>query len=167
MDTDDLLLDVFGRIRDLVPQVVHGLDADTLTTRPGDRGNPIGWLVWHLSRVQDDHVADVAGIAQVWTSGGWADRFGLPLPMPDTGYGHGEREVAQVRATADLLRDYHAAVAAMTERFVSGLSAGDLDRIVDESWSPPVTLGVRLVSVASDCLQHVGQAAYARGLLQP
>jgi hypothetical protein len=28
-----------------------------------------------------------------------------------------------------------------------------------------VTLGVRLVSVLSDDLQHVGQAAYVRGLL--
>jgi hypothetical protein len=41
----------------------------------------------------------------------------------------------------------------------------DLARTVDDRWDPPVTLGVRLVSIADDSLQHVGQAAYLRGLL--
>ncbi len=54
---------------------------------------------------------------------------------------------------------------ARTAEFVAGLSAADLDRVVDESWDPPVTLGVRLVSVVDDDAQHAGQAAYVRGLL--
>ena len=46
------------------------------------------------------------------------------------------------------------------------LTDDDLDRIVDTSWDPPVTLGVRLISVLSDDLQHAGQAAFVRGVLE-
>lgn len=165
MDTSDLLTDAFSRIRELVPSTVEGLDTDQLAHRPADRGNSMAWLVWHLSRVQDDHVADAAGEAQAWEEDGWRERFGLDLPPDDTGYGHTPADVAKVRVPAELLTGYHAAVAERTERFVSGLSAADLDRVVDEAWDPPVTLGVRLVSVTSDCLQHLGQAAYVRGFL--
>jgi uncharacterized damage-inducible protein DinB len=164
MDVDALLLDAFGRIRELVARVVDGLDDEELAARPNGRANSIGWLVWHLTRIQDDHVADAAGADQVWRAGGWADRFGLDLSPDDTGYGHSSDDVATVRASADLLRGYHTAVADRTDEFVRGLSPADLDRVVDANWDPPVTLGVRLVSVVSDCLQHLGQAAYARGL---
>jgi uncharacterized damage-inducible protein DinB len=163
MDVDVVLLDAFDRIRRLVGSVVEGLDEDELAARPNRRANSIAWLVWHLTRIQDDHVADAAGTDQVWTTG-WSDRFGLDLAPDDTGYGHSSDDVAAVRASADLLRGYHAAVADRTDEFVRGLSAADLDRVVDANWDPPVTLGVRLVSVVSDCLQHLGQAAYARGL---
>ncbi len=164
MDVDVLLLDAFDRIRGLVVRVVDGLDEDELAARPNGRANSIAWLVWHLSRIQDDHVAHAAGTEQVWRAGGWAEKFGLDLHIDDTGYGHSSDDVATVRASAELLRGYHAAVADRTDEFVRGLSAADLDRVVDTNWNPPVTLGVRLVSVVSDCLQYLGQAAYARGL---
>lgn len=165
MTPEDVLLDAFGRIRSLVPTVVDGLDLAQLTTRLDDRANSIAWLVWHLTRVQDSHVADAGGSGEVWEDDGWRERFGLALPPDDTGYGHSADDAGTVRATAELISGYHAAVAARTEQFVSGLASPDLDRVVDESWSPPVTLGVRLVSVVADCLQHVGQAAFVRGCL--
>lgn len=165
MTPEDVLLDAFNRIRSLVPTVVDGLDVEQLTTRLDDRANSIAWLVWHLSRVQDSHVADAGGFGEVWEDDGWRERFGLELPPDDTGYGHSADDAGKVRTTAELLTGYHAAVAARTERFVSGLAPHDLDRVVDESWSLPVTLGVRLVSVVADCLQHVGQAAFVRGCL--
>ncbi|GAA5020768.1 hypothetical protein GCM10025734_75280 [Kitasatospora paranensis] len=122
--------------------------------------------MWHLTRIQDDHVADVAGAEQLWTADGWADRFALPLPPGDTGYGHGPDEVAAVRVgSADLLTGYHDAVHARTAAYVRTLRDTDLGRVVDERWDPPVTLGVRLVSVVSDDLQHAGQAAFVRGAL--
>jgi uncharacterized damage-inducible protein DinB len=162
----DLLTDSFGRIRDLGHQVVDGLTADELATRIDGKANSIAWLVWHMTRIQDDHVADAAGSEQVWTSQGWAQRFGLPFEASDTGYGHSPSEVADVRVeSGELLTGYLDAVHEQTTRFVSGLSDGDLDRVVDESWDPPVTLGARLVSVIGDDLQHLGQAAFARGLL--
>jgi len=165
MTLGDLLTDAFGRIRGVVHDVTSGLTEDQLAFRPGGRANSIAWLVWHLTRIQDDHVAAVAGTEQAWTAAGWADRFGLPYPPGDTGYGHSSEQVAACRAPARLLTGYHDAVYRDTVGYVEGLTGPDLDRVVDRDWVPPVTLGVRLVSVISDDLQHAGQAAYLHGLV--
>jgi hypothetical protein len=162
----DLLTDAFGRIREVVHEAVDGLTPDQLDFRPDRQANSIAWLVWHLTRIQDDHVAGVAGKGQVWTVEGWADRFGLPLSSADHGYGHSADQVAVVRVkSAELLTGYHDAVYEQTIRYVRDLADADFARVVDRSWDPPVTLTVRLVSVISDDLQHAGQAAYLRGLL--
>ncbi|ONH30951.1 mycothiol transferase [Pseudofrankia asymbiotica] len=162
----DLLVDGFGRVREVVHGAVDGLSAEQLNHRLDGRANSITWLVWHLARVQDDHVADVAGTEQVWTSAGWYGRFGLPLPPESHGYGHTSAQVDGVRVgDPALLTDYYDAVHDATLRFVAPLTDPDLDRVVDAGWDPPVTLGVRLVSVIADDLQHAGQAALIRGLL--
>lgn len=159
-----VLLELYSRIPPLVRDAVDGLDADALTTRVGPDANPIGWLVWHLTRVQDHHVAELLETTQLWIADGWADRFGMPADADDIGYGHTSAQVASVPATdAALLVEYHEAVDARTRAFLA--EPGDLDRIVDRRWDPPVTLAVRLVSIADDSLQHLGQAAYLRGLL--
>ncbi len=164
--TRDLLTDAFDRIRDSTVRVLDGLSEEELTFRPGAEANSIAWLAWHLTRVQDDHLADAASSEQVWTAGGWAREFALPFPDEETGYAMSSDEVAAVRGvSADRLAAYHEAVHDRTIEFLDSLGDDDLDRVVDESWDPPVTLGVRLVSVVSDDLQHVGQAGFVRGLL--
>ena len=166
MTPAELLVDGFTRIREGVHAAVEGLTPEQLAHRPGEVANSIGWLVWHLTRVQDDHVADAAGSDQVWTSGGFARDFGLPFEESETGYGATPDEVARVQGlSAEQLTGYLDAVHARTVSWVEGLSPDDLDRVVDERWDPPVTLGVRLVSVVNDDQQHVGQAAYVRGLI--
>ncbi|MFJ9659968.1 mycothiol transferase [Streptomyces griseoflavus] len=166
MHAKDILIDGFGRVREEVHAAVEGLGPGGLNARPGPDANSVAWLVWHLTRVQDDHVADAFGHEQVWLAEGWHERLGLGLPRHDTGYGHTSAEVAKVRVdSGDLLTGYHDAVHERTLRALRALAAKDLERVVDERWDPPVTLGVRLVSVVSDDLQHVGQAAYARGLV--
>ncbi|MDQ1603990.1 MAG: hypothetical protein QOE01_1835 [Actinomycetota bacterium] len=162
----DLLVDAFERVNGVVHQAVEGLDEEALAARLDAEANSIAWLVWHLARIQDDHVSEAAGVEQQWTVGGWSAKFDLPLAPVDTGYGHSPQDVATVRVSrADLLTGYHDAVHAQTVAFVAGVSESDLDRVVDESWDPPVTLGVRIVSVLSDTLQHAGQAAFVRGVL--
>jgi uncharacterized damage-inducible protein DinB len=166
MRSNEVLLYAYGRIHETLRRAVEGLTPDELTHRIGPEANSIAWLAWHLARVQDDHVADVAGREQVWTAEDWVGRFGLPFPSGATGYGFSSEEVAQVRVpSADLLLEYAEAVHDRTTEFLRGLSDDDLDAVVDTRWDPPVTLGVRLVSVLSDDLQHVGQAAFLRGLL--
>ncbi len=124
------------------------------------------WLLWHTARVQDDHVAALADVPQAWRE--WAPRFDLPLDLEDFGYGHTDEQVDVVRVDdLALLDDYHQAVHRLTLQHVGGLDEAALDRVVDEHWDPPVTAGVRLVSVTGDCLQHLGQAAYVKGLLNP
>jgi hypothetical protein len=167
MDVAALLLDLYGRIPPLVEEAVLGLSADELATRPSGDANSIGWLVWHLTRVQDHHVAELLDAQQRWTTGPWAGALGLAADSHNTGYGHSAADVATIRPDGpDVLLDYFRAVDARTVDLLRGVTAADLDRVVDRRWDPPVTLGVRLVSVADDCLQHVGQAAYVRGLLR-
>jgi hypothetical protein len=163
----DLLLDLFGRVDEHVHEAVDGIDPGWLTLAPEPGCNPIGWLVWHLSRVQDSHIAELTGDPQVWLGDGWAERFGL-APDPDNhGYGHTAADVATVQPDGpDALIGYHAAVAAVTRHFLEGLAPADLAKVVDRRWDPPVTMGVRLVSIADDDIQHAGQAVYVRGLLE-
>jgi uncharacterized damage-inducible protein DinB len=166
MTSAELLVDAFGRIREAVHSAVDGLTAEQLAARLDDGANSIAWLVWHLARIQDDHLAHVAGREQQWTSGGWFERFDLPFDRGATGYGQSDDEVAAVRVKSpELLTGYYDAVHEATLRFVSALADADLDRVVDRRWDPPVTLGVRLVSVIADDLQHAGQAAFVRGVL--
>ncbi|MEV0371241.1 DUF664 domain-containing protein [Streptomyces sp. NPDC050636] len=163
----DLLVDAFGRVREAVEEAVTGLGPDELATRLDDETNSIGWLVWHLTRIQDDHIAGVAGTEQIWTSQDWSERFGLPFPDDDTGYGHSAEDVAAVRdLSAQLLTGYHEAVHDHTVQYLAGVQDADLEGIVDRAWTPPITLGVRLVSVIADDLQHAGQAAFVRGVLR-
>ncbi len=168
------LADGFGRVREHVTQVLEGLHPEVLTARVDPEANSIAWLVWHLTRVQDDHLAAAAealghpdGGRQVWVEEGFASRFGLPFDDSATGYGHSPAEVAQVVVESGaLLRDYHEAVHARSVSFLSRLEEDDLDVVVDRRWDPPVTLGVRLVSVLDDTTQHAGQAAFVRGVLE-
>jgi uncharacterized damage-inducible protein DinB len=166
MDSAGVLLDAFGRIGEGVHDVLAEISPSQLTFQAGDGANTIAWLIWHLTRIQDDHLAAAAGTEEVWLSAGWADRFALPFPTSATGYGHAAEDVVAVRAEAASLRGYFDAVHDATIAFVRTLTDADLERIVDESWDPPVSLGVRLVSVVADDLQHLGQAAYVRGLTQ-
>jgi hypothetical protein len=163
MTSAELLTDAFGRVREVIHEAVDGLTVEQLAFRVDPDANSIAWLCWHLSRVQDDHLAGAFGLTQVWEQ--YSDRFGLPFATPEIGYGQNSKQVAEVRAPAELLTEYYDAVHEQTLRLVAGITDPDLSRIVDARWDPPVTLSVRLVSVISDCLQHAGQAAFVRGIL--
>ena len=164
MSSADLLIDGFGRIREIVHDVLDGLTDDDLQYRVDPAANSICWQIWHLTRVQDDHVAAAGGLTQVWLSG-WETRFGLPLHPRDIGYGHTSDQVQTVRAPASLLAGYHDATYEQTIAFVGTLTEDDMPRVVDRSWQPPVTMAVRFVSILSDDFQHAGQAAFIRGIL--
>ncbi|MDN5749648.1 MAG: DinB family protein [Pseudonocardia sp.] len=165
MDGIEVLHEAFGRVHGSAHAAGADLSAEQLTWRADPEANTIAWLVWHLTRVQDDHVASVAEVEQVWTAQGWTDRFALPFADADIGYGHSAEEVGAVAAPSTLLTGYLDAVHEQTLRFLGTIADADLDRIVDVDWDPPVTLGVRLVSVVSDDLQHAGQAAILRGMV--
>ncbi|GAA0994345.1 mycothiol transferase [Subtercola frigoramans] len=162
-----VLADAFDRIQGSVHRVLDGLTPEQLTARVDSGANTIAWLVWHLTRVQDDHLADAAGSPQLWVTGGWFDRFALPFDVDATGYGQTSDDVALVEGlTPELLAGYFDEVHAQTIVYVSALGDDDLDRIVDTRWTPAVTLAARLVSVIGDDTQHVGQAAFIKGVLK-
>lgn len=166
MDVPALLLDLYGRIPPLAEEAVHGLTADQLATAPAPGANTIAWLIWHLTRVEDSHVAELLDADQFWTGGDWAARCRMEPDPSNTGYGHGPEQVLEIRPDSpDVLLGYLKVVQERTHRMLEGLTPADLDRVVDTRWDPPVTMGVRLVSIADDCIQHAGQAAYVRGIL--
>ena len=160
----ELLRDAFTRLIEHVDALADGLTEEMSVYRPTPNANSIAWLIWHSARVQDIQLAQVAGVEQVWTRDGWVDRFGLDLPRNDTGYGHGPDEVAKVKAPVELLSGYYHAVHKLTLEYIASVTSEELGRVVDTNWDPPVTAGARLVSIIDDCAQHLGQAAYVRGI---
>ncbi|UDY35107.1 mycothiol transferase [Dermatobacter hominis] len=166
MHATEPLTDAIERIRDQVRDGAAALDPDQLAWQVQPGANPIGWLLWHLTRVQDAHVAEFLDQDQLYVSDGWAEALGLAPDDRDSGYGHTPEQVAAVRIEdPDRLVAYHDAVAARSLALLGGLSDADLDVVVDESWDPPVTAGVRWMSIIEDCFEHLGQAGYVRGLL--
>lgn len=165
-NTKAVLADAFDRIAEQVQRVTDGLSQQDAAWRPDPEANSIAWLLWHLARVQDDHLAGLAGTEQVWTEQGWNKKFGLPFDDAAIGYGQSSEEVGKVQSEPRLLAEYQAAVHQATGRYLDTLTAPELDRIVDTSWNPPVTAAVRLVSVINDCTDHVGQAEYVKGMAQ-
>lgn len=170
MDDRAILADLFSRVGEHVDAVLDGLETDDLFLAAAPDTNPIGWLVWHLTRIEDAQVADLLDVPQVWIAdetGDWPARFGLEPDPANHGYGHSPAEVAEVRPdSVPALRDYYGAVARTTQDALRVIGPTTLDRVVDPHWDPPVTMGVRLVSIADDQLRHCGQAAYLRGLLK-
>jgi uncharacterized damage-inducible protein DinB len=167
MDVSELLGELFSRVHEHVDGILEGLTTEDLLDVPESESNPIGWLLWHLTRVQDLHIAEILEQNQVWADDVWATRFGLDPDPANVGYGHSAEQVLAVRPESpDAIRDYYAAVEERTRELLVSLSPESLDRIVDRRWDPPVTLGVRLVSIVDDDIQHAGQAAYLKGLLQ-
>ena len=160
----ELLRDSFTRLIEHVEELTDGLTDEVAFYRPTGPANSIAWLIWHSARQHDAQLCDIAGVEQVWTRDGWADRFGLDLPRNDTGFGHGPDEVAKVRVSADLLAGYYHGVHKLTLEYIASVTPEELSRVVDKRWHPPVTASVRLVSIVDDAAQHLGQAAYLRGI---
>ncbi|MGH8928094.1 MAG: mycothiol transferase [Acidimicrobiia bacterium] len=166
MNTSEVFLEAFGRITELVHKSVDGLGIEGLAFRPEPGANSIAWLVWHLTRIQDEHLSDISGIDQAWISDGWHGRFGMEADPGNTGRGHGPKEVAAIPPDGNALVAHHEAVAERTRTYLANVTDSELDRIIDRSYDPPVTVGVRLVSVISDNIQHAGQARYLRGIVE-
>ena len=160
----ELLRDSFTRIIEHVQDLTDDLTDEVSIFRPTSTANSIAWLIWHSARIQDAQLAAICGIEQVWFSGEWVDQFNLDLPRDAHGYGHTPEDVGKVRAPADLLAGYYHAVHKMTLEYIAGVTPEELARVVDENWDPPVTASARLVSIFDDCMQHLGQAAYVRGI---
>jgi uncharacterized damage-inducible protein DinB len=167
MEANEVLIESFARISEHVHGVLAEIDDEWLTRTPVDGVNPIGWLIWHIARGQDLQIAMLVDSEQEWVNGDWAPRFGLEPDPWNMGYGHTPEQVASVQPeSVQVLLDYYDAVWARTKAVLEDVTTADLDRVVDENWEPPVTMGVRLVSIVDDCIQHAGQAAYVKGLLE-
>ncbi len=168
MEWNDLLTDGYGRVLESMERTLKGLTEEDLNWQPHPDSNSIGWLAWHLVRVQDNHISSLLGEEQLWIKDKWHAKFNRPADPRDIGFGNTSEDVAAFKSpdTTTIL-DYHRAALERSKRYFSTLSKSDLDRELNEpQYQPLPTVGVRLVSIMADNLQHAGQAAYVRGLRQ-
>ncbi len=168
MKWQELIIDGYGRVLEVLDKALSGLTQDDLNQQPHPDCNSMGWLTWHLTRVQDDHIADLMGEEQLWVRDGWHAKFNRAPEPKDIGFGHSSEDVASFKSPdIETMLEYHRAVLERSKRYISTLSTADLKRELNEPWFQPLpTVGVRLVSIMSDSLQHAGQVAYLRGLLK-
>ena len=169
MEQHEVIADSLGRGRGVLHRALDGMSDEALAYRPADHMNPIGWLAWHIARVEDMHVADLLDEGQLWTDGGWHERFSMP---PDAGNFGTRQTLDQVNAvnspSAELLLEYYDTVAARTDAYLETLTAKGLDRVLDEpQFQPLPTVGVRLNSLVHHAAHHAGQIDYLRGLGDP
>ena len=167
MDAPEFVADAFERVKALLEKSLLGLTPEQLCLQPSPDTNPIGWLCWHLTRVQDDHVSNLAGREQAWTSKGWHLKFDLPKDPSDYGTGDSIERVRGFKAPdVQTLLAYYNDVHRRTQEYLAGLTPKGMDVPVnDDRWQPPPSVGVRLVSVVGDNTQHAGQIAYLRGYI--
>ena len=167
MDVAALLIESHNRVGGVLHRAVGGLAPGQLTWRADPEANTIAWLAWHAARGEDAQVADVAGTEQVWTAQGWAEPVRAAVRRRRhrvrSGQRRGRPGAGDRGRAARLLRR-----GGGSDEGVPWVGWGWPISIgwSTSGWDPPVTLGVRLVSVVSDSLQHAGQASFLRGLLE-
>ncbi len=168
MKWHDVVLAGYDNIQKTLERILEGLTEEDLNWQPKPDSNSIGWLVWHLSRVQDSFVASLMVEEQVWIRDKWHSRFGRAADARDTGGGQTPQDLAKFKSPdTKTLLDYHRAVVSRSKNYISILSEADLDKTIpDPRFQPPPTVGTRLTMMLSDGLQHTGQAGYVRGLRQ-
>ena len=165
MEWQQLLTNTFIRISQVLETSLRGLTSDDLNAHPRPDCNSIGWLAWHLTRVQDRAISGFIGEEQLWLREGWHVRFNRPHDAQDFGLGHNPEDLVLFKSPdTQTLLDYHHAVLEQTKSYLKNLTESDLVQKIDHPKFP--TIGARLVAIISDNFQHAGQIAYLHGFLK-
>ena len=169
MKWQQLITDIYERILQELEHALDGLTVDDLNQQPCPDCNSIGWLTWHLTRVQDMISADLLGEGQLWTKDNWYAKFNRTFDPMDAGIGHSIADVVAFRAPdASTLLEYHRAVLEQSKRYItSKLSEAELNREFDNPIFSTITnVRTMLMRLINDNMQHLGQVAYVRGMLK-
>lgn len=165
MTWQTMTVEIFERISMSVEKTLDGLAQEDVNKQPANDSNSIGWLVWHLLRVQDLTISDLSNEDQVWIEGGWHAKFDRPADPMDFGLGHTPEDLAAFKSPdIQTLLAYQKAVVEKTKIYLNHLPESELDRKLDHPVFP--TVAARIMSALTDSLQHVGQAGYVRGLIE-
>ena len=151
-------------MNNFIKGALTGLSDEDITKRPTDQCNPIGWTLWHATRVEDGIMANISGKAQVWTEGGWPQKFGMAADSTDSGIGHSLEQVAAFKPTVANLQGYAEAVREKTLACLHALTPSDLDRdLAPPGGGDSRKVGAWLAVILLDHLHHSGQVCYIRG----
>lgn len=165
MESGEFITGLFERIVQVLETALEGLNEEEINRQPDPACNSIGWLVWHLTRVQDMFISRLTDKEQVWITGKWYEKFGREANPRDAGYGHTPEDLAGFKAPdVKTLMDYHQATLEKTRQYTGKLTGEELSREIDDPRTPVVA--ARLTAFISDNLQHAGQAAYLRGWIK-
>ena len=165
MKATEVLTDIATRPIDAAEALRPKLDSTTLNAHPQGHDNSVAWLLWHSAREIDAQTAHLADAEQIWHTNGFDKRLDLGPAADSIGYGHTAEEARSIESDdADLLLAYLKESTDALVAYIRTLSDTDLDDVIDESWDPPVTRGVRIASIIDDAAQHIGQAAYVLGM---
>jgi uncharacterized damage-inducible protein DinB len=166
MDLQTVMANVLTlNTNNFVKPALQGLSDADLLKRPSDQCNPIGWLLWHQTRVEDAISSNVSGRSQAWIDGKWHEKFGMPAEAGDLGVGHTLEQVAGFKPTVANLLGYVDAVREKTLSVLQSLSAADLDRELPAPGGGTRKVGDFLGIIMVDHFHHSGQIAYLRGYL--
>jgi hypothetical protein len=168
LELHEMLSGAYGSILKTLEYTLEGLTEEDLNWQPKPDCNSIGWLAWHLTRIQDMTIADFTGDEQLWIKDGWHKKWGRPADPQDFGNGMKPEDLAKFKSPdAKTLLAYHKTVLEKSQEFFPTLKKADLDEVLENTpFKPPPTAGMMLLIILGDGLQHAGQAAYVRGMLQ-
>jgi DinB superfamily len=161
----EFIEDALNREQRFLMEAVQDLTPEELARQPRPEANHIGWLLWHMFRVEDMWVQFFAQHQlELWERDGWHQKFGLPTR--DNGFGHTPEQVAGFPALglSELLQ-YGEAVRASTLDYLRSLSGESFDTIPRER-RPDISVGRMFRQLIGEIFQHQGQIAYLKGLIR-
>ena len=165
MDLNEFIVDALEKEQESLSEAVGDLTPEELAWRAGPEANPIGWILWHMLRVEDMWFQFfIQRRNEIWERGSWHEKFGLPTR--DNGFGHTSEQVAGFPALdlQELLR-YGEVVRRATLEYLETLSPEDYDAVPREQ-RPEMTVGAIFRQIVGELYQHQGHIAYLKGLLR-
>ncbi|MFC3931436.1 mycothiol transferase [Streptococcus dentapri] len=166
----DMLIESVERAQERIERLFDGVSIDAANrfsaVEVSGQIKSMTWLAWHTAREMDLQISDLADKVPIWFSQGWKEKFHLDLPDDTPDWRHSLEEAQKVQVDdLSLVLGYLVAAVNLTKDYLKSLDEDSLDDIVDDSWTPAVTRGARLVSIIDDAAMHSGQVIYARRLL--
>ena len=168
MDLRDFIIRSLEEIQEDLKRSVDGLTKEDLMTQPQPGANHIAFMIWHMTRVEDKLLHNLFQCSpQLWESGKWYERMGLPEDPKSTGFGYTAEQVSCFPSVQPHeLMDYVEAVRADTLDYLENIDAASLDEKVTAPPLGEVSIGNLISILVVELAQHVGQIAYVRGLVE-
>ena len=165
MELNEFVAFALDREQEFLLEAVNDLTPEEMAWRAGPEANPIGWILWHMLRVEDMWFQFfIQRNIEIWEREGWNEKFGLPTR--DNGFGHTQEQVAQFPALdlAELL-NYGQAVRAATLEYLKTLTPDDY-AIVPREQRPEMSIGAICSQIIGEVFQHQGHISYLKGLMR-
>ena len=163
MTLNEFIVDALDKENGFLMEALDGLGPDELAWQPAADANSIGWILWHMVRVEDMWIQFFSQFqTELWETEGWHEKFGLPTR--DNGFGHTAEQVNNFPSVdlGEFLR-YRASVRQATLAYLDTLTPDDMERVPRER-RPEMSLGAMFRQIIGEMYQHVGHIAYLRGL---